>query len=318
MECVLLGTGGMMPMPGRPLTSVAVRTGGSVYLLDCGEGTQVPYKAQHVGMRALRMVALTHLHADHCLGLPGVLMLRSQMEEASPLTIVGPVGIERFTRNVIRDLACRITFRLDFVELDPRDSSAEPDKKSPLPTAYIDDLVTLHWLPLRHSVFCVGYRLEEHQRPGKFSIDAAQKLDIRPGPLFGRLQAGETVTLPDGRTIEPAQVCGPPRSGRHMAFCTDTAPCPNLYRVLSKVDLAFLEGMFLPEHAAEAVQKKHLAVSDSARIAERSGARETILVHLSPRYDNRQARQVDEVAGAVAPNVRRGRNGERFEIKLPD
>lgn len=315
MECVLLGTGGMMPMPGRPLTAVAVRTGGAVYLLDCGEGTQVPYKSQHVGMRALRMVALTHLHADHCLGLPGVLMLRSQMEEASPLTIVGPPGIERFTRDVIRDLACRITFRLDFVELDPRVS---PDKNEPLPVAYEDDLVTLRWLPLRHSVFCVGYRVEEHRRPGKFSVEKAQELEIPPGPLFGRLQSGETVTLPDGRTILPARVIGPSRAGRHMAFCTDTAPCKNLYRVLSDVDLAFLEGMFLPEHADEAAAKKHLAVADSARIADRSGARETILVHLSPRYDNRLARQVDEVARKIAPNVRRGRDGERFEVKLRD
>lgn len=304
-----------MPMPGRPLTAVAVRTGGAVYLLDCGEGTQVPYKAQHVGMRALRMVALTHLHADHCLGLPGLLMLRSQMEDASPLTIVGPAGIERFTRNVIRDLACRITFRLDFVELDPR---ASPDTKAPMPVAYRDDLVTLRWLPLRHSVFCVGYRVEEHERPGKFSIEAAQKLEIPPGPLFGRLQAGEAVTLPGGRTIEPTQVLGPPRCGRRVSFCTDTAPCKNLYRVLADVDLAFLEGMFLPEHAAEAAQKRHLAVNDSARIAGRSGARETILVHLSPRYDNRQARQVDEVAHSIAPNVRRGHDGERFEIKLKD
>jgi ribonuclease Z len=315
MECVLLGTGGMMPMPGRPLTAVAVRTGGAVYLLDCGEGTQVPYKAQHVGMRALRLVALTHLHADHCLGLPGVLMLRSQMEEASPLTIVGPQGIERFTRNVIRDLACRITFRLDFVELDPRES---PDKKDPLPVAHADDLVTLRWLPLRHSVFCVGYRLEEHLRPGKFSVEAAQRLDIPPGPLFGRLQSGEAVTLPDGRTIAPDEVLGPPRSGRHMAFCTDTSPCKNLYRVLQDVDLAFLEGMFLPEHAEEAALKRHLAVADAARIAGRAGARQTVLVHLSPRYDNRQARQVDEVAKAAAPGVRRGRDGERFAIKLRD
>jgi len=315
MECVLLGTGGMMPMPGRPLTAVAVRTGGAVYLLDCGEGTQVPYKAQHVGMRALRLVALTHLHADHCLGLPGVLMLRSQMEEASPLTIVGPVGIERFTRDVIRDLACRITFRLDFVELDPL---AAPGKKDPLPVAYGDDLVTLRWLPLRHSVFCVGYRLEEHQRPGRFSVEAAQRLEIPSGPLYGQLQTGEAVTLPDGRTIEPTQVLGPHRTGRHVAFCTDTSPCPGLYRLMANVDLAFLEGMFLPEHAKEAAQKRHLAVTDSARIAHRSGARETILVHLSPRYDNRQARRVDEVASEVAPNVRRGRDGERFEIKLRD
>ncbi len=313
MECVLLGTGGMMPMPGRPLTAVAVRTGGAVYLLDCGEGTQVPYKAQHVGMRALRLVAITHLHADHCLGLPGVLMMRSQMEEASPLTIVGPRGIERFTRDVIRDLACRITFRLDFVELEPGERGAG----KPL-LAYQDELISLRYLPLRHSVFCLGYRLEERMRPGKFSLERARALEIPPGPLYGKLQAGERVTLPGGRVVEPGEVLGPPRRGRHVAFCTDTAPCKNLYHVLRDVDLAFLEGMFLPEHSAEAQAKRHLTVVDSARIAGRSGARETILVHLSPRYDSRQARQVDQVAREVAPNVRRGRECERFEVKLQD
>lgn len=313
MECVLLGTGGMMPMPGRPLTAVAVRTGGAVYLLDCGEGTQVLYKALHVGMRALRMVALTHLHADHCLGLPGLLMLRSQMDDPDPLTIVGPFGIERFTRHVIRDLACRITFRLDFVEIDTRQ---EESGKGPFLVAYEDDLVRLRWGPLHHSVFCVGYRLEEHERPGRFSIEAAQGLGLPPGPLYGRLQTGEEVTVPDGTVVRPEQVLGPTRPGRLVAYCTDTAPCKNLYRVLDQVDLAFLEGMFLPEHTEEAKQKRHLTVADAARIAKRSNVRQTILVHLSPRYDNKLARQVDEVARGVHDAVRRGRDGERFELRL--
>lgn len=315
MECVLLGTGGMMPMPGRPLTSVAVRNGGAVYLLDCGEGTQVPYKAHHVGMRSLRMVAITHLHADHCLGLPGMLMLRSQMEEPSPITLVGPLGLERFIRNVIRDLACRITFPISVMEIDPR---APVEPKGPLPVAYSDDLVTLSYLPLHHSVFCVGYRLEEHVRPGRFSPQAALRMGLGPGPLYGRLQAGETVKAPDGRDISPEDVLGPPRRGRHLAFCTDTAPCRNLYRLMDEVDLAFLEGMFLPEHEEEAKQKRHLVVSEAARISGRAKAAQTVLVHLSPRYDQSQVGRVDECAKAVNPAARRGRDGERIEIPLPD
>ena len=144
------------------------------------------------------------------------------------------------------------------------------------------------------------------------------KLGLPPGPGYGRLQKGETVTAPDGAAISPDQVLGPERAGRHVAFCTDTAPCKGIYRVLDGVDLAFLEGMFMPEHAEEARQKRHLTVNDAARIAGRSGARKTVLVHLSPRYDNRQARQVDEVARSVHDTVRRGRDGERFEVKLRD
>lgn len=315
MECVLLGTGGMMPMPGRPLTALAVRTSGAVYLLDCGEGSQVPYKALHVGMRALRMVAVTHLHADHCLGLPGVLMLRSQMDEPDPMTLVGPKGLERFTRNVIRDLACRITFPLHFVEIDP---SERVEPKGPMPTIYKDDLVTLRYHPLQHSVFCVGYRLEEHLRPGRFSPEAARRLGLPPGPLYGKLQAGETVRTTDGRTVAPEEVLGPGRRGRHVSYCTDTAPCRGLYRLMDHVDVAYLEGMFLPEHSEEAKQKRHLTVEDAARIANRAGAAQTLLVHHSPRYDFQHLGRIDEVAQAINPTARRGRDGERIEIRLPD
>jgi len=305
----------MMPMPGRPLTAVAVRTGGSVYLFDCGEGTQVPYKALHVGMRALRMVAVSHLHADHCLGLPGLLMMRSQMEDPAPLTLVGPRGLERFTRHVVRDLACRITFPLEFQEIDGRQ---RVDQGEALPVIFEDELVRLRWAPLRHSVFCVGYRLEERARPGRFSLQAAQARGLPPGPAYGRLQAGEAVETPAGELVRPEEVLGPARRGRHVAFCTDTAPCPSLYRLLGGVDVAFLEGMFLPEHAEEARQKKHLPVTEAARISHRADAKQTLLVHLSPRYDNGQAGRVDEVAKGINPRARRGREGERLEIKLPD
>lgn len=315
MECVLLGTGGVMPMPGRPLTSMAVRTGGAVYLMDCGEGTQVPYKAHHVGMRSLRMVAITHLHADHTLGLPGLLMMRSQMDDPAPITLVGPRGLERFTRHVIRDLACRITFPIRYREIDHR---LRPDPKDPLPVIFEDDLIRLHWFPLRHSVFCVGYRIEERDRPGRFSLERARDLGVPRGPLYGRLQAGESVETPDGRIVRSEEVLGPSRRGRHVAFCTDTAPCRGLYRLLDRADLAFLEGMFLPEHEQEARQKKHLLVAEAARISLRTGAAKTVLVHLSPRYDNSQAVAVDQLAGSINPTARRGRQGERFEIKLPE
>jgi ribonuclease Z len=302
----------MMPMPGRFLTAVAVRTAGAVYLLDCGEGTQIPYKSQHIGVRALRLVAITHLHADHCLGLPGLLMLRAQVDDPAALTIVGPTGCRQFVRNVIHDLGCYIDFQLDFIEID----CADPDqrRKGPPPVVYQDELVKLRWLPLRHSVPCVGYRLEEHERPGKLDVRAAARLGLSPGPLLGRLQAGEPVTAPDGTQVEPQQVLGPSRPGRHLAFCTDTRPCRNLYRMLDQVDLAFLEGMFLPAEAAEAEHKLHLTVADAARIAGRAGALQTLLVHLSPRYDDRQAEQVDEIAARICTSVRRGHDGERIHV----
>jgi len=314
MHCIVLGNSGTMPMPGRALNSSAVRVEGAVYLFDCGEGTQIPYKVHHVGLRALRVVAITHLHADHVLGLPGLLMGRGQMESPDPLILIGPVGLERFVRNVIRDLACRIPFELRFVEIPP---DREPPRDPPR-EIYRDELITLRWLPLHHSVFCVGYRLEEHARPGKFDGGKAHRLGLPPGPLYSALQRGESVRAPDGQEIQPEDVMGPARRGRHLAYCTDTGPCRGLYGLLDRVDLALLEGMFLPEHEAEATAKRHMLVTDSARIAGRAQVRQALLTHFSPRYRAEDIARMDVLAQEICPSVRVSVQGERVDIPLPE
>jgi ribonuclease Z len=308
MECFVLGTGGMMPMPRRHLTSVAVRTGGVVYLFDCGEGTQVPYKAKHVGQRALRVVAITHLHADHCLGLPGMMMLRAQMDDPAPLVLVGPPGLGRFVGHVRGDLAIYINYPIEIHEWSP--SAGE--------RAYEDDLVRLSWRPVEHSVLCLGYRLEERERPGKFDADAADRLGVPWGPLRGELQGGRDVTLPGGRVVRAEEVVGRPRRGRRIAFVTDTAVTPAIEQLARDVDLAFIEGMFLPEHADEARDKKHLTAQQAAAAAQRAGAARLVLVHVSPRYERGDLEQMAEVAAAVHPAAEVGREGQVITLALPD
>jgi ribonuclease Z len=308
VECFVLGTGGMMPMPRRRLTSVAVRTGGWVYLLDCGEGTQVPYKEKHLGQRALRIVAVTHLHADHCLGLPGMLMLRAQMPDPGPLQLVGPPGLRRFVEHVRADLAMFINYEIRVREW----SRAAPS------VAYEDELVRLCWYPLEHSVLCLGYRLEEHERPGRFDAAAADRLGVPFGPLRGQLQAGQAVTTPQGRAVDPADVLGPPRRGRALAFVTDTTLAPTLAPLLSDVDVAFVEGMFLEEHADEATAKKHLTATQAARAAAQAHAARLVLVHISPRYEKRDLERMAAEATVCHPRSEVAREGQVIALALPD
>ncbi|HSB66625.1 MAG TPA: MBL fold metallo-hydrolase, partial [Anaerolineales bacterium] len=193
-------------MPGRFLTSVAVRLQGQLYLFDAGEGCQINLKRTKLGIKPLRVMAVSHLHGDHCLGVPGLLMMRAQVPGAGPLTILGPPGIERFIRQVHESLAFFLDYPLSFVEWNEGHSEV----------AYEDDLIRILWGPLKHTTLCLGYRLEEHLRPGKFKPEAAKALGIPYGPLWGKLQRGETITLDQGSKISPDQVLGPSRPGRKV------------------------------------------------------------------------------------------------------
>jgi ribonuclease Z len=278
MECILLGSGGMMPMPYRFLTALAVRLQGQFYLFDAGEGCQINLKKARLGIKPLRVLAISHLHGDHCLGVPGLLMMRAQVPDPPPLTILGPPGIERFVSQLQEVLSFFINYPIRYVEW--HESSDE--------IAYQDDLVSIVWGLLKHTTFCLGYRLEEHPRPGKFRPEVAKSLGIPPGPLWGKLQRGEAVGLDSGAMISPQQVVGKSRPGRHICYAVDTRPSKILYRLCENVDVAFLDGMFLPDLQTEAEEKGHMTVDEAARVASRAGAQRAILVHISPRYSEEE------------------------------
>jgi ribonuclease Z len=304
MECVLLGSGGMMPMPKRSLTSVAVRFQGQLYLFDAGEGCQINLKKVKLGIKPLRVLAVSHLHGDHCLGVPGLLMMRAQVPDAGPLTILGPPGIERFIRQIHESLAFYLEYPLVFLEW----------KEGGPELAYEDDLVRILWGPLKHTTLCLGYRLEEHPRPGKFKKEAATALGVPFGPLWGRLQRGETVTLDQGETVSPAQVLGFPRPGRKICYAVDTQPNKCLYRLCQDVDLAFLDGMFLPVHQEEALAKGHMTVDDAARVAARAGVRHAVLVHISPRYTEEDLGEFVAAAKGRFENAEIGTDLQQFVV----
>jgi ribonuclease Z len=185
-------------------------------------------------------------------------------------------------------------------------------------TAFEDEDLRIVWHPLKHSRFCLGFRLEERDRPGKFDPLKARAEKIPEGPLWGLLQKGQPVSSADGRQIHPEKVLGPPRRGRRMAYVVDTRPTPNIYHLAHEVDLAFLEGMFLQEHSHHATEKGHMTVRDGARIGRRAGAGQVVLVHISPRYGEDDLSRLDEEAVSQFPMARMGRDQDVFFIKPPD
>lgn len=299
----------MMPMPGRYLASMAVRMDGRLYLFDAGEGTQLAWKTCRIGLRGLSVVAVTHLHADHCLGIPGLMMLKAQLDDPEPLTVMGPLGIREFILENHRILDFHLNYPLEFIEW----SADAPDWK-----AYEDDRLRIFWEPLEHTRFCLGYRVEELERPGRFLPDTADGLGIPEGPLRGRLQRGESVTLPSGTVVAPRQVAGPPRRGRHLAYVVDTRPTSAIDRLCQGADLAFIEGMFLPEHAEQARAKGHLTVVEAARAARKAGARRAVLIHISPRYGEEDLDRLERAAREHFQDAVVGRDLQVYSVPLPD
>jgi ribonuclease Z len=298
----------MMPMPYRMLSSLAVRLNGKIYLFDAGEGAQINWKRARIGVRGLKLIAVTHLHADHCLGIPGMLMLKAQMDDPEPLTIIGPPGTREFVSQCRKTLEFQVNYPISFTEW-PGDKTG---------VAYSDDQARILWEPVKHTRFCLGYRIEELDRPGKFDPETARALGVPMGPLWGRLQDGQSVTTPDGKTVDPGLVLGPPRRGRHIAYVVDTRPAPGVFSLSRGADIAFIEGMFLTEHSVHADEKGHLTVTEAAEIAKKSRPARLVLVHISPRYENKELGRLEEEAGAIFQPVKAGRDLDYFEVKFQE
>lgn len=305
MEVLVLGLGGMMPMPGRWLTSAVLLHNGDATLFDCGEGTQIPLKKSGFGVGRFTRLALSHLHADHLTGVPGLLMLMAQAEPAHDVEILGLSDVNRYVQGTRRLLRFFLNYELIYRDLDPQGGEIAGEG------------FVLRHLPLAHTTPNLGFSYTENQRPGRFDLDKARALGVPEGSLWGQLQRGEPVTVGE-RVIQPTAVLGPPRRGRKFAFVTDTAPCENAVELLRDADLALIEGMFTEEHAAEATAKQHLTARQAGEIVNRSGCRRALLVHVSPRYRNEDLFRLEAEARAICDRVELARPLERYEIPLPD
>jgi len=284
-----------MPLPGRNLTSVLLRREGDLFLFDCGEGTQVSLRQLNLRWKKITTIFISHTHADHVTGLPGILMLSSQVERTEPLTIVGPPKIREYVESSRKVLDMYINYEIVIKEIE------EPEKPG---VVYEDKDFIVRSVPLNHSRVCVGYIMEEKERPGVFFPDKAKQLGIPCGPLWSSLQNGLPVELEDGQKFEPGDVMGSPRKGRKFSFVTDTAYVEKLSEEVAGSDLFICEGMFDQSLLSSAREKKHMTSEQAATIASRAGGIKRMgLIHYSPRYTERELRNLLKEARRIFPDT---------------
>jgi ribonuclease Z len=286
LDVVFLGTSGATPTAQRAPAATLVRRGGERLLFDCAEGTQRQLLRCDIGLVELREVFLTHFHADHYLGLPGMLKTYSLRGRELPLTIYGPLGLRSLLTS-LRRIFGRLTYPVETVELAPGDALERGGYR-------------LELFAVDHGVSAVGYALVEHARPGRFDVEAADALGIPNGPERGVLQRGESLTLADGRRIEPAQVLGPPREGRKLVLTGDTAPAASVVAAAHGADLLVHEATFLADERDRARETLHSTAADAALVAREAGVRMLALTHLSTRYFGHE---VVEEARALFPET---------------
>ncbi len=270
LDVVFLGTAGSMPTAQRSPTALMVRRGGERLLFDCAEGTQRQMLGSAVGLVDLREVFLTHYHADHYLGLPGMLKTFALRGREVPIKIYGPRGLRELF-GALRRIFGRLTYEYELVELAPGERLERGD-------------YYLETFAVSHGVTAIGYALVEYPRPGRFDVAAADALGIPSGPERGTLQHGEPVTLPDGRVITPDTVLGPPRPGRKLAITGDTGPERGILPAVHGADLLVHEATFLDEERERARETAHSTAIDAAELARDAEVGMLALTHLSSRY----------------------------------
>jgi ribonuclease Z len=282
-----LGTSSGTPTSHRNLACVALQRAGELILFDCGEAAQIQYRRAGLPFGKLTAICISHMHGDHVTGLMGLLMSLQMAERTAPLRLYGAPGLEEYVRCNRRTLHTAFAYRLQILEAREAQVLWETEE------------YRVRCAPLDHRLFCLGFALEEAARPGRFQLERARALGIPEGPLFGRLQRGETVVLPDGRSVAPEEVLGPPRRGLKVAYCTDTRPSKATIEMARDADLLIHEGTFAADVAAEANMKGHSTVVQAADIARRAGVRRLALTHISPRYAD--ASLLRQQARAVFP-----------------
>ncbi len=270
LDVVFLGTSGSAPTARRGTSALLVRRGGDRLLFDCGEGTQRQLLRSSVGLVDLEQIFVTHFHADHYLGLPGMLKTFALRMRETPLTIYGPPGLEELFASLKRVFG-RLTYPVELAEVRPGEVLER-------------DGYRLLVFPVAHGTSAVGFALVEDERPGRFDVEIADRLGVPFGPERGRLQQGEAVVLADGRTVTPDQLVGPVRAGRTIVYTGDTAPAEAVGLLFKGADVLIHEATFAEDERERAGETMHSTAVQAAEIARGAGVSLLALTHVSPRY----------------------------------
>lgn len=299
LDICLLGTSGMMPLPYRWLTSMMARYNGSSILIDCGEGTQIAIKSKGWSFKPIDVICITHYHADHISGLPGLLLTMGNAERTEPLTIIGPKGLQRVV-NALRVIAPELPFEIRFMELRENQVRIEQN-------GYIIEAFRVN-----HNVICYGYNILIN-RAGKFHVEKAMENNI-PKKFWNRLQKGETVQEED-QVYQPMMVLGPPRKGIKVTYCTDSRPVSAIMENAKHADLFICEGMYgEKDKLAKAQEYKHMTFYEAAHLAKEAKVKELWLTHYSPSL-TRPDEYMDEVRN-IFPRAKAGKDGKSILLQF--
>lgn len=301
-----MGSGGMMPLPHRHLTSVLLRREGDLFLFDCGEGTQVSLRRLNLRWKKISAIFISHTHADHVTGLPGLLMLSSQVERNEPMYIIGPPRIAEYIQSSMDVLDMYINYEVIVREITEAGVVFEgPDFR-------------IRAFPLLHTKPCYGYTFEESGRPGEFYPEKALELGVPMGPLWSKLQNGETAPSSSGKDVCPEDVMGPPRKGRKFSFVTDSRYFDGIAENVSSSDFFVCEGMFERALLDDASEKGHMTADQAARIARDARVKKLALIHYSPRYNEHDLNILLKEAQAVFPPTVLSRDRAVHSIEYED
>ncbi len=299
LSIAFMGTGGSVPTARRATACLLIRAGGARVMVDCGEGSQ-RQMVRSTGLVALDEIYITHYHADHYLGLPGLLKTYDLQGRERPLRVLGPPGLAELF-GALRRIFGRLSYEVELVELDPSQSVEHEDFE-------------ICAFPVEHRMTAFGYALVEPERPGRFDPDRARELGVSDVHDFGRLQRGESVEG-NGDSVSPDQVLGEPRRGRKLVITGDTAPCEMTRVAAHEAQLLVHDGSFAEGEAARAAETGHSTARQAAKLARDAQAAMLALVHVSSRYN---VSEVLDEARAVHPNVHAPRDFDLVEIPYPE
>jgi ribonuclease Z len=303
LTVTFLGTAGSLPTPERSPSAVLINREGELVLFDCGEGTQRQMMRAKTGMMSLDYIFITHHHADHILGIPGLLETMAFQGRREPVTIAGPARTSEVVELFDRLCYYSRKFHVRALELLPGDVVRM-------------DGYEVEAVRTAHSVPSLGYCLREDPRPGRFNRDKAVALGVPPGPIFGKLQRGEAVEV-EGRVVRPEDVMGPARPGRKVVYTGDSRPTPEVEEASRDADLLIHDGSLDDEMGDWAVETMHSTAGEAGELAQRAGVRRLILTHISSRYS-------DDVGPLLAdarrtfPDVLVAEDLLKIEVKLRD
>ena len=301
LDLVFLGTSGSVPTARRAPAATLVRRGGERILFDCGEGTQRQLLRSGIGLVELPEVFLTHYHADHYLGLPGMLKTFALRGRELPITVYGPPGLVDLFGALGRIFG-KLTYRLRLEELRPGDVLDR-------------DGYSIAVLRLNHGISSNGYALVESTRPGRFDVAAAKALGVPEGPSFGLLQRGESVRLADGQEVRPEQVLGAERPGRRIVLSGDTRPVPSVLEWAQGADVLIHDATFADEERERADETGHATATQAAEIARAAGAKMLVLTHLSNRYFGPE---IAREARAIFPETVVPKDFDIIDVPFPE